>query len=405
MKDGKARSAPTRTTATPVTRHKVAIARQGAENLNRSSKEHNYMAAEMAKLRSEAIQARRLAEHIQMLANPAGTGKREHKPMTTSLGNREHAQEKRRHTDNRATGGSQLSFNPLHPSSELPPEQLIRLLGLETKKTRKQQKSRKPTSSKQLRPKPENGPETETSLIAENRPSRKKGTRKVADSQVFGGKRPGFLLPSIVAGALAGAAISAYLFLGETPSSAETPRNASTAPAGETSPGTKSHAVIGEKSVPQPIRETARPFPDVSPEQIQAEQRRLRLEAEQRLAERQAQLAVARELAAESPPDPVLTEIQADTPVPVKGESIPIAVSAPIEATAVIEETENVLPESSATEPQAVDIEDASLSANVPEKAGDAVTGDKDASQETVAPDIEATAPEAATPSSDTELF
>ncbi|MDT8386176.1 MAG: hypothetical protein RQ736_01575 [Thiogranum sp.] len=34
---------------------------------------------------------------------------------------------------------AQLNFNPIHPSMELPPEQLIRLLGMETKKDRKDQ--------------------------------------------------------------------------------------------------------------------------------------------------------------------------------------------------------------------------------------------------------------------------
>lgn len=39
--------------------------------------------------------------------------------------------------DSTGSGKVQLSFNPMHPSMELPPEQLIRLLGVETKKTRK----------------------------------------------------------------------------------------------------------------------------------------------------------------------------------------------------------------------------------------------------------------------------
>lgn len=38
-----------------------------------------------------------------------------------------------------APESAQLNFNPLHPSMELPPEQLIRLLGMETKKDRKGQ--------------------------------------------------------------------------------------------------------------------------------------------------------------------------------------------------------------------------------------------------------------------------
>ncbi|MGD8843623.1 MAG: hypothetical protein PVJ83_09130, partial [Gammaproteobacteria bacterium] len=39
------------------------------------------------------------------------------------------------------TRGSHMNFNPLHPSMELPPEQLIRLLGMEGKKSRKKSKT------------------------------------------------------------------------------------------------------------------------------------------------------------------------------------------------------------------------------------------------------------------------
>ncbi|MEA3243761.1 MAG: hypothetical protein U9Q19_10065 [Pseudomonadota bacterium] len=46
-----------------------------------------------------------------------------------------------------SAGRGALAFNPLHPSMELPPEQLIRLLGMESKKTRKHMKTRR--SSKQ----------------------------------------------------------------------------------------------------------------------------------------------------------------------------------------------------------------------------------------------------------------
>ena len=49
-------------------------------------------------------------------------------------------------------GRGALAFNPLHPSMELPPEQLIRLLGMESKKTRKHMKTRR--SSKQQKPLP-----------------------------------------------------------------------------------------------------------------------------------------------------------------------------------------------------------------------------------------------------------
>jgi hypothetical protein len=47
----------------------------------------------------------------------------------------------RKAVDTPPAAGGKAHFNPLHPSMELPPEQLIRLLGVESKKTRRQDKS------------------------------------------------------------------------------------------------------------------------------------------------------------------------------------------------------------------------------------------------------------------------
>lgn len=418
MKDGKARSAQQQATATPVTRRNVAIVRQGADNLKINSEEHRRIAAEMAKLRGEAIQARRLAEHIQMLASPAGTGKREQKPMNTSLSNRQQdVQEKRRRTDSRVTGGSQLSFNPLHPSSELPPEQLIRLLGMETRKTRKQPKSAKNTASRQPGTSQGTGQEPAGTFTAEKRHSHRKSARAVTDSQIFGSKRKGLLVSSIVSGALAGVAISAYLFLGETPPSTATARNTSSVSVTpeRTPPGARIRPVTGEKPVRQPspaktlAAEISKTVATVSPAQIQTEQKRLRAEAEQRLAERLAQWAVTRELAAESSQDPVFTPIKADTPAQrdtsVQSESPDTAVSESSEVPPLTEATANDLPELPAPEPEVVEIEGARLPADTSAKTGVPVTVDKNVGLEPVAPDIEATAAEAATSTDDTDLF
>jgi hypothetical protein len=51
-----------------------------------------------------------------------------------------------------AAGRGALAFNPLHPSMELPPEQLIRLLGMESKKTRKHMKTRRASNPQKSRP-------------------------------------------------------------------------------------------------------------------------------------------------------------------------------------------------------------------------------------------------------------
>jgi hypothetical protein len=56
----------------------------------------------------------------------------------SSIFDPQHSQQPQANVKNKPTKGrGVLTFNPLHPSQELPPEQLIRLLGMESKKTRK----------------------------------------------------------------------------------------------------------------------------------------------------------------------------------------------------------------------------------------------------------------------------
>ena len=100
----------------------------------------------MAELRSEAVRARRLAEHIENLSQETAAYKHKWKHTMTdsTIVDPGHKQRLQRRTDDKlASSGSQLNFNPLHPSMELPPEQLIRLLGMEGKKIRKSRKTRR----------------------------------------------------------------------------------------------------------------------------------------------------------------------------------------------------------------------------------------------------------------------
>lgn len=111
---------PTPSAADPVAGERAAGLQEQAERLaatlrqagetgtdtRHAESRQQRLAQDMAALRHEALQARRLAGRVH--ARPA---------------------------DNR--GGDGLSFNPLHPSSELPPEQLIRLLSLRSRKPRR----------------------------------------------------------------------------------------------------------------------------------------------------------------------------------------------------------------------------------------------------------------------------
>lgn len=89
----------------------------------------------MAQLRSETIQARRLAEHILNLSREGMTQPR--RAVMTDVLSIDPVCADRASSKSRASG-NQLNFNPLHPSMELPPEQLIRLLGMEGKPARRQ---------------------------------------------------------------------------------------------------------------------------------------------------------------------------------------------------------------------------------------------------------------------------
>lgn len=86
---------------------------------------------------------------------------------------------------------AQLNFNPIHPSMELPPEQLIRLLGMETKKDRKAQ----PGSADPL----------SVDSASDKAPARHDGASAPGTRR---GKRPAMLILTIAATA----AVAALLF-------------------------------------------------------------------------------------------------------------------------------------------------------------------------------------------------
>ena len=176
-------------------------------------------------MRSEAVQARRLAEQINNLSQNAPTQTRKQAVMTdsTTTDSEKMQKNQRRATDKPRAASVRSSFNPLHPSMELPPEQLIRLLGLESKKIRKQ-KRKQPAPAQQTTVDPEATtalpPELERSgpAPANNHAYQKprsthrqreyEQAREQGDSKI----RRGLWLPALAAGLICGAAASAYLF-------------------------------------------------------------------------------------------------------------------------------------------------------------------------------------------------
>ena len=210
--------------ALPIERDYVAEVQQRAEQLAEtaaesgaqsdptgSRRQYRNVQEEMARLRSEAIQARRLAEQIEMvsLQNQPSQGTQDmvqasKQKSATSRGPEKGTSEKA------PAGGNRMAFNPLHPSMELPPEQLIRLLGLETKKTRKQ-------DARQARKRPETpaprsaGHDTKPSAQLPP-PIRPQRSRAAAAHTRTEKSRSGLLLPAIAVGVLAGVAASGYFF-------------------------------------------------------------------------------------------------------------------------------------------------------------------------------------------------
>ncbi len=281
-----------------------------------AERQQQYIQQHMAQLRSEALHARRLAEQIQNLSQDGAAQKRKPVMNDTSLVDPSPA---RRASDKHRTSGSPTSFNPLHPSMELPPEQLIRLLGLEGKKTRKR---RKPAAANEVKPPKEVVPAKELapnagstanswtlpddmvpasrkrapkSVNTVNPPARTKPRRSHAEEPLFQERRKGLLLPAVAIGALAGIAASAYLFWSQPapePTAAPTRAAVIRSPAAAKAVAPKPTAA----KIPPPSRAaTASPTQRKQPEAVndakwraavQAQEQRIRAAAEERLRER-----------------------------------------------------------------------------------------------------------------------
>lgn len=267
---------------------------------------------QMARLRKEALRARRLAEQIHNLPQD-GTAKKRNPVMNdSSLVEPGRA---RRVSDKPRASGSQSSFNPLHPSMELPPEQLIRLLGLEGKKTRKHPKRAATAGgttapAKEMSPPKELAPEASPvstwslpddmvpasrkratkSANSGGNPTPRKPRRAHASDTVFQEHRNGLLLPAATIGVLAGLAVAAYLFwgrpssektaVGKPPVAARIDSPKETTVTGVTSPPTQSKSSPIERKQPEVVNDSKWRAA------VQAQEQRVRAAAQERLRAR-----------------------------------------------------------------------------------------------------------------------
>ena len=211
--------------AFPIERDYVAEVQQRAKQLaetaadsaaqtdrSGSRLQYGHVQEEMARLRSQAIQARRLEEQIEMvsLKNQPSQGTQD--MVQTSQQDSETSRRTEKSTGQNAPAkGKRTAFNPLHPSMELPPEHLIRLLGLETKKTRKKPARQAPKRTQTPVPRSASG--TDAELAPQLPPPIRPQRSRAAAAQTRAKKsRSSLLLPAIGVGVLAGVAASGYFF-------------------------------------------------------------------------------------------------------------------------------------------------------------------------------------------------
>ena len=339
---------------------------------------------QMAQLRSDAVQARRLAEHVDSLSRRT-TERTWKQTMTESsifdAGNRQYHKPELK--DKPTAGKGALTFNPLHPSMELPPEQLIRLLGMESKKTRKHMKTRR--SSRRQEPRPTNAEETiadsprpadekksqrsefrEKSPLAVDEQKTNRSPSPAAEQQaiegraaaepehlppapkhpmeyernerpVFEQRRHGWLLPALVIGVVAGAVVAAALLLFQSP-----PIIKQSTPDPVATKESRKDRVPAKQPIGQQVKRkttvdkgksTATLRQATSPRKaagaaddarreaaIKTEQKRLRRAAQQRLTEQLTKQKVARELAALPSPPTDNQETRGTTPLPAPPE-------------------------------------------------------------------------------------
>ncbi|GMQ88840.1 MAG: hypothetical protein BMS9Abin09_0278 [Gammaproteobacteria bacterium] len=255
---------------------------------------------QMAKLRGEAVQARRLAEHIENLSQEAAASRHKRKQaMTdTTIVNPGSAKRRQRRTgDKPGPSGNRLNFNPLHPSMELPPEQLIRLLGMESKKIRKSRKTRKTpkqapvvaleTADTEQDRKP---PPAKPHPLAVSPVNRSIQYERSEPPQVFDNGRSGLLVPSLLVGLVAGIVVSGYLFWSQP---ADTRVQKAPAPdiAKQVQPKQSQRQLVKRTMAPAAKEQKMSAQENVEwRATVKAQQQRLRTAAEQRLSERVSQM-------------------------------------------------------------------------------------------------------------------
>ena len=295
-----------------------------------------------------------------------------------------------------AEGRGALAFNPLHPSMELPPEQLIRLLGMESKKTRKHMKvQRSPTKHTEQpaikkekiqqsadeqhshRATEENELQISQELqqpapIADKQDKQRKSGQQKPEPQpvavaphpmeyerntppVFEKRIPGWLLPAMVVGLVAGVTVSGFLFWFQSPSAVkqkapaplvssesrhrQTPKQQAnnqpvkrkaTSDGGETAKAKAQAKAQAEAQAQAQAQAPAKTVPSVHDANwqaaIEAEQQRLRSDAEQRLNGQLARMEASRELAdLQAPPASELTPATATLPAAAKPATAKVA--------------------------------------------------------------------------------
>jgi hypothetical protein len=259
--------------------------------------------AYLAEMRSEAVQARRLAEQIDNLLQNAPAQTRKQAVMTdsTTIDSEKMQKNQRRATDKPRAANVRSSFNPLHPSMELPPEQLIRLLGLESKKIRKQKRKQaapvqrttasSDASTAALPPELERSkPVTTNKPIPEARSTHRQREYELAKEQQGAARHHRSLwLPALTAGLICGAAASAYLFWMQpqhnspettaAPAVSKVNRSSAASLPGKTI--TSKPAAV-KKSAPVPAKKNDAAWQAT----IEARAKRLRDEAKQRFGQR-----------------------------------------------------------------------------------------------------------------------
>ena len=318
--------------------HYTDITEQSGNQSNDRSKatrQREQAEKEMAALRAEALQARRLATQIENLHQPVQV-QRKGRIMDTTIADPGQAQRMaRRNTDSPSSGGGKFNFNPLHPSMELPPEQLIRLLGLDDKPKRRK-KSRPGTVAARTE---KHNSTDDTAAVKPVKLSLPKTPPASAERErdmvppSFEESRRNLLVPSLIAGVVAGIAISAYLFWSSpedvAPSATQvapvlkTNKNAKPLPA-----ATRPAPVVAPT---EPARQgTVKRTKVVPQSEINAEEKRLHSEAEQRFAERMTEQDTSREREALSTDislpaviEPAISEPPATTEMDTPESSIP----------------------------------------------------------------------------------